>query len=185
MSVEIPTTEPAELRAGITWQWKRQDLTDYPASTWTLTYWFKQQAAAGARFSIVATADGDQYSVSVSAATTGAYTAGDYTWVAVAANGGERAELDSGTLTILPRVDQDAALDTRSHAKIMLERVEAALEALGLGMTSYTIGSRTVTRRDIPELTGLRDKYRAEVYAEQLRENAKNGKAGNQLVVRL
>lgn len=185
MSAEIPTTEPAEVRVGLTWAWKRQDLTDYPASAWTLTYWFKQQAAAGAKFSVVATADGDNYAVSVSAATSGAYTADDYTWVAVVSSGSEAYEVDRGTIKLLPKYNTDSALDDRTHAKKMLEAVEAALEAFSLGVKQYSIGQRTMTRRDIPELTELRDKYRAEVFAELQAENARNGKAGNQLLYRL
>lgn len=185
MSVEIPTTEPSELRAGITWQWRREDLSDYPASTWLLTYWCKQQASAGAKFSIVASADGDAHAVEVAATTTGTYTAGDYTWVAVATYGAAVMEVDSGSFVLLPKYNADAALDDRSHAKIMLERVEAALEALALGRKEYTIGSRSYTARDIEELTTLRDKYRGEVHAEALKEAAKNGKAGSQLVFRL
>ena len=41
MAQSIPTTEPTRLRAGDTWQWRREDLSDYPATAWTLTYWFR------------------------------------------------------------------------------------------------------------------------------------------------
>ena len=111
MTVSVPTTEPAELRAGVTWKWRREDLADYPATTWTLTYWLKQAAAAGARFSIVATADGTAFAVTVAAATTAGYTADTYTWVAVVTSGSEAYEVDRGTLELRPKYNADAALD--------------------------------------------------------------------------
>jgi len=37
--VTIPTNEPSTIIAGDTWQWSRRDLSDYPASSWTLEYY--------------------------------------------------------------------------------------------------------------------------------------------------
>ena len=51
MAASIPTTEPTSLRAGNTWQWRREDLSDYPASTWTLTYHFRNRTS---HFDVVA-----------------------------------------------------------------------------------------------------------------------------------
>lgn len=184
MTAQVPTTEPSALRVGMTWQWRRT-LANYPASVWTLTYWFKQAAASGAKFSIEAAADGDAHAVEVAATITAAYTADDYTWVAVATSGGDAFEVDSGTCKLLPKYNADTALDDRTHAKKMLERVEAALEAISMGAKSYGIGTRSYTSRDIPELTDLRNQYRAEVFAEQLAENARNGKQGSKLTVTL
>ncbi|HUO43549.1 MAG TPA: hypothetical protein VMT94_01395, partial [Burkholderiales bacterium] len=68
---EIPRNEPPEARAGLTWQWRREDLSDdYPASSWTLKYWFKQTGANGGKFSIQANADGDNFAILVAATTT-------------------------------------------------------------------------------------------------------------------
>ena len=68
MTATIPTTEPTELRVGDTWQWKREDLSsDYPATSWTLTYYFRN---ATAYFNVVATADGVHFEVTVAKATT-------------------------------------------------------------------------------------------------------------------
>jgi hypothetical protein len=186
MSASIPTTEPEELRVGLTWQWRREDLADYPASTWTLTYWFKQQASSGAKFSIVASADGDAYSISVAAATTAGYTADDYTWVAVVTSGTEAFEVDHGTAKILPKYNADAALDDRSHAKKVLEAIEAVIEGrASKDQEEYTIGNRSLKRTPLEDLMKLRNQYKAEVFREQLEENARNGKQGSKLVVRL
>lgn len=148
---EIPTNEPTELRAGLTWEWRREDLVDhFPANGgWALKYWFKKSGATGANFSIDATADGVNFAVTVAAATTAAFTAGDYTWSAVATKAGVLKEADKGRLKILPRYDQAANLDDRTHARKMLEAIEAVLESRASStqreMVAYSIGNRSKT----------------------------------------
>lgn len=184
---DIATNEPFELRAGVRWQWRREDLAaDFPATTWTLTYWFKKTGATGANFSIVATADGSAFAVDVAAATTAGYTAGDYTWAAIATAGSDVQEVDSGRLKVLPKYNAAANLDDRSQARQVLEAIEAVI----LGRASkdqeeYTIGQRSLKRTPLEDLMKLRDKYRAEVYAEDLKERAANGLGGGTLVARL
>lgn len=172
----IPTSEPAELRAGLTWVWKKS-LSDYPATTWTLTYWFKQMGVSGTNFSVVASADGMDYSVTVTAATTANYTADDYSWVAVASSGTESYEVDRGTLKVLPKYNAVAALDDRSHARKVLEAIEAVIENRATkDQEEYSFSNRSLKRTPLPDLIKLRDKYRAEVYAEEASERAANGK---------
>lgn len=185
---EIPRNEPLEARAGLTWQWRREDLsTDYPASTWTLKYWFKKTGSTQANFSITASADGSSFAVNTAAATTAGYTAGDYTWSAVVTGGSTEAyEVDRGRLKILARYDQAANLDDRSHARKMLEAIEALLEnRSSVDQQEYTIGSRHLKRMTVAELKDWRDYYRGQVGAEDMVERARNGQGGNRLVVKL
>ena len=147
----IPTNEPTELRAGLTWEWRREDLADhFPANGgWALKYWFKKTGATGANFSIDATADGAYFAVTVAVATTQALTAGDYTWSAIATKAGVSKEADSGRLKILPRYDLAGNLDDRTHNRKMLEAIEAVLESRASStqreMVAYSIGSRSKT----------------------------------------
>ena len=185
MTAPVPTTEPTVLRAGMTWAWTR-DLPDYPAGTWLLTYWYKQLAASGARFSIAASASGSTHSVSVTAANTQARVAGEYSWSAVATSGSEAYEVDKGTLTILARYDADTALDDRSHARVVLDAIEAVIENRAtLDQQEMSIGTRSLKRMTVSELMTFRDKYRAEVYAEEQGEAARNGQSVGRLLVRL
>lgn len=185
MTASVPTNEPAQLRAGITWEWNRDDIADYPAPTWTLKYWFKRMGGTD-KFSITATANGTGFSVSVPATTTAAYVADDYTWVAVVTSGAETREVDHGTLKLLPRYDADVALDDRTHARKVLEAIEAVIEGrASKDQEEYTIGQRSLKRTPLADLLELRNKYRAEVFGEQLAENAANGKQGGKLVFRL
>lgn len=186
MSADVLTTEPAELRAGLTWQWRRV-FADYPASEWTLTYWFKQQAPSGSKFSVVASADSDAYAVDVAASTTAAYAADDYSWAAVVTAGDEAFEVARGTLKVLPRYNADAALDDRTHAKKVLEAIEAVIEGRATkDQEEYSIGSRSLKRTPLKELRDLREYYRAEVARQQADENLGDGKFGSaRLLARL
>lgn len=186
-SSDVPRNEPPEQRAGTTWQWRREDLApSYPASTWTLKYWFKKTGSSGANFSITASADGDNFAVSVLAATTAAYTAGDYSWSAQVTSGAEAYEVDRGRMKVLARYDQAANLDDRSHARQALEAIEAViLSRASKDQEEYQIGGRMLKRTPIEDLLKLRDKYRGEVAMEDMAERIRNGQGGNTLVVKL
>jgi hypothetical protein len=149
MALDIPLNEPAELRAGITWEWRREDLsTNFPADGgWTLTYYFKKTGATPGNFSLVAAASGKFFAITETAANSANRAAGQYTWAAVATKAAETREIDRGKLTILPRYDAAANLDDRSHAVKVLEAIEAVIENRASStqreMVSYTIGTRS------------------------------------------
>tara|TARA_B110000438_G_scaffold193811_1_gene185394 strand:+ start:508 stop:777 length:270 start_codon:yes stop_codon:yes gene_type:complete len=65
--------ESEKLTAGVTWKWEK-NISDYPASEWTLTYYLRKDGATATGYR--ATADGDSYLVTVAAATTSGYAAG-------------------------------------------------------------------------------------------------------------
>jgi hypothetical protein len=183
----IPSNEPVELRAGDTWKWSRTDkVADYPSPTWTLKYRFKNQSGG---FEIVATADGaGGFNVSVDKATTAALAAGTYAWQAEVDNGTERYTLElGGVLKVVADFftgTASAALDQRTHARKMLEAIETALESFGANpvMKSYTIGTRTYMRAEIPDLLVLRDRYRAEVQNEEARAALADGQPNPRIV---
>jgi hypothetical protein len=181
---DIPNNEPTELRAGDTWQWTRDDLaTDYPATTWTLTYRFKN-AAGG--FQIVATASGDAFSVTAAAATTVAYTAGEYAWAAQVVNGTTKHTIDSGTLKVLPDLFASSAStgsDQRTHARIVLDAIKAVIEGrASKDQEEYSIAGRSLKRTPITDLLKMRQLYEAEVRSEQATENLRNGLQGSRVV---
>jgi hypothetical protein len=152
---------------------------DYPPSAgWTLVYRltprFTSPAQAPIEINASANADGT-YQVQASPATTASWVAGAYGWTRWATKGGGAAVQtlassdDQGELQVLANPRTSAAgADSRSHAKKMLELIEAALEAFAPGSTvkSYAIGTRTLTKADMPELLVLRDRYRNEVANE-------------------
>jgi hypothetical protein len=180
VSVQIPTSEPQTLRAGDTWKWRREDLTSYPAGTWTLKYRFKN---ASGGFEVTATADGLNHAVSVSAATTAAYAAGQYDYVAWVAYSGEEYTIGSGRVTVEPDLrgtDATSALDIRTPARKILEKLEAAMLARDPTLAAYSIqtgnGSRSRTFATLAEVRIEYDHVRAEVARE---DQAASIAAGN------
>jgi hypothetical protein len=123
----IPTTEPAFLQAGDTLTWQRS-LPDYPASaSWVLTY---RLINAAGKIDITAAASGDDHLVTVAAATSAAYAAGDYEWTAYVTKATERYTIGSGRVTIRPDLAAKAAgFEARSVARKALADLRAALSA--------------------------------------------------------
>jgi hypothetical protein len=162
----IPDQEPGSLNVGDTWRWTRT-LADYPAGAWALKYRFK--SAAGG-FEITATAVGTTHSVTVAASTSAGYTAGDYTWTAWVEGGtSEKYTVDSGVCTLLPDYRAAAAataLDDRSHAKKMLDAIEAWLESRDMAVAEYQIAGRQMKYIPVADLVKLRNNYQQQVQAE-------------------
>lgn len=164
MSATTPTTEPTSLRAGDLLSWSKS-LSDYPASGgWSLAYTLIN---ASTKISITASASGADFLVSVPAATTAAYTAGAYSWMARVTKGAEIYTVGQGTLVILPNLAALTTFDGRSHAKKMLEAIEAAYE----GRASSTqlemeINGRRIRTYGVAELIQWQSFFKAQVAKE-------------------
>lgn len=184
--VDIPTTEPATLRAGDTWQWRREDLTaDYPASdSWTLSYRFVRRGdaddAAGSsdKFDVAATADGAAFAVTVAATTTAGYRAGIYEWIARVSKAGVVTTVATGVLELARNIGAiGAGEDLRSHAQKVLDAIERVIEGRATkGDESYTIAGRSLTRTPFEDLRAAREYYRAEVAREQRKADLAAGR---------
>lgn len=125
MAQTIPTVEPASIVAGDTVTWQIT-LADYPAAAgWVLSYVLIN--AAG-KIGITASASGDDHLISVSAATSAAYAAGDYTWQSSVALGSDRYTIARGTIKVRPNLAaQVAGFEARSTARKALDDLRAAL----------------------------------------------------------
>lgn len=173
MTAAIPTDEPTRARAGDTWKWTRT-LADYPASAWTLTYYLKHPTAD--RISIVATASGDDHSVTVAQNTSSTYTPGTWSWIASVDSGTEKHTVDTGTIIIEPDYRASTgALDDRSHARKTLVAIEAWIEGHDLAVAEYEIAGRRMKYIPITELVKLRDLYKGEVAREDDAIRVANG----------
>jgi hypothetical protein len=187
MAADIPTSEPLSARAGDTWTWTRT-LADYPAGTWTLKYRFKN-ATTG--FEFTASQSGTDHLVSVAAATTAAFTAGQYQWIAWVEGGtSEKYTVDEGSLQVLPDYRAGLAtvpLDDRTHARKVLAAIEAVIERRAtLDQMEYTIDGRSLKRTPIPDLLKLRQKYQAEVRGQDAAARLNDGLApGGKISFRL
>lgn len=177
MPTSIPTTEPLALRAGDSATW-RISLCDYPAGAgWVLSY--ALLSASAPKITFAAAADGDDHLVTLTAATTATWAAARYSMMATVSDGTDRATVRLADIVVLPDLTAAANYDGRSHARKMLEAIEAAIEARAtneqLDLIELTINisgaSSHTSKRDRAALLEYRSKYRAEV----AREDAASG----------
>jgi hypothetical protein len=156
---------PEKLIAGDSWAWERE-LPDYPAPAWTLTYHFSNAAA---NFDITATASGTAHAAARTPAESGELTSGRYRWHARVTNGTDSFTVEDGWLEVLPDPSSGAA-DWRSHARKMLDAIEATLEDSAtktqLDLVSYSIGGEVSLTRDRELLLKLRAQYTLELADE-------------------
>lgn len=193
---EVATREPLEFRAGDTVTWRREDLTgDYPAPTWTLTYYFRGPSQPA---DIVASADDEQFEVTIAAATTANWNAGVYSWLARVSKSGEVHAVGDGQCTVLKNLAADTAdYDGRSFSAQMLEIIEQRL--LGKSLTaiaaatgsstaeieSYSIGNRSIAYAKRTELLQMRRELKSELIAQEKRAKVEHGEpSSNQIFVR-
>lgn len=185
-STNYPKTVPEDLIAGDRWAWKKTDLTEY-GTGYTLTYELTLNGGA-APITLTATYSGGEYLVEVAAATTAAYTAGDYSWSALMTrdSDSERVRVGAGTLTVKPDPAVSAA-DPRTHARKALDAIEAVIENRATkDQESYSIAGRSLSRMNIADLLTFRDRYRAEVGREEDAEKiAKGLGTGKNILVRM
>lgn len=176
----VPTTEPTEFRSGDTVKWTRS-LSDYPASDgWSLSYVFIN---ADRKMSVAATADGDDFAVTITATVSSGYAAGRFSWVAYVTKATERYTIDNGTVDVLANLSAQSMSDTRSHARKVLDAIEAVLEKRAtLDQENYTHNGLSIARTPVADLLVLRDRYRWDVRQEDNAERLRRGLGSNTVI---
>lgn len=164
MSAPVPTSEPAEIRAGDTASWLIT-LADYPASAgWALTYTFIN---AGGKFTVASAAEGDAHRINKSPTDTAAWLPGAYEWQCRVGKSGEAYTVRTGSLVVKPDFATLATSDQRTHAKKMLDAITAWLENRDPGVAKYRISvggaDREMQYTPIADLLKLQAHYAAEV----------------------
>lgn len=129
-----------------------------------------------AAVTISATVESAQHALRVTAADSGDWVTGIYSYNVRVSKGAEVFEVESGTLEILPDLNaQVAGVDGRTHAARVLDAIEAVIEKRAtLDQERYSINNRELARTPIADLLKLRDVYRSEVARE--RHLARGGK---------
>ena len=156
MAITIPETEPLEFYSGETVKWKRTDLSDYQAPTWTLYYTLQK---TGTRIQFNSSQDGSTAShlISLTPATTAGYTAGLYHWVVEARDGTDVYVVDEGYLEIKTDfAEQSSGYDDRSVAKKMVDAYESLfsnqITNSTLEQLSYSIAGRSISKMSASEI---------------------------------
>ena len=185
-----PTQEPDTIVIGDRLVWRRDDIADtYPTSTFALTYEFHKDSGGGGshQFEITATEADSTYFIEVASSTTASYTDGDYIWNAyiTRTSDSERIRVDTGRATVAINLANTNA-DLRSHAKKVLDNIEAVLEnRASIDQSSFSIAGRSLSRMSIDELLTFRDRYHAEYLEEVKKARIKNKqRSGNTIEVK-
>jgi hypothetical protein len=168
---------PPEFRAGDFVSWVE---TDAPAGTTAIRVYLRTNAASGA--TVDATASGSDWLFEIPAATTATLTPGSYLAQFVATVATRPVTYREAAFTVLRSLAYTGgptAIETRSPARIRLDNVEAAIDALSTGAQEYQIGvgsgGRMVKRADLKDLIEWRDRLKAEVRAEERATAIANG----------
>ena len=186
-SANYPSQEPETLVVGDRWVWQRPDLvTDYPTDQYALTYEFHCDSGGGGnhQFTITATETTLAYVVEVASTVTDNYTAHQYKWYAfiTRTSDSERVAVDEGMTTLVANY-ADTNADLRTHAKKVLDAVQAVIENRAtIDQSSFSIAGRSLSRMSIDELFLVRDRYRAEYNEEVKKARIRNKKPSGNLI---
>lgn len=166
--------------------------SEYPSSTYDL--WIALRGLGLSEIDIktgtsgvTITKTGDNFDVVVTAAATAAWLPGAYSYALYVYTTTTRYMVERGTVEIVPDFTAyDATSDTRSHAKTVLDAIEAVIENRAtVDQMAYTIAGRSLSRMPVADLLVLRDRYRYEYQRELKAERVAAGlKPGGNVVVR-
>lgn len=168
---------PYEFYAGDTVIWQIENLnTDYSNSTHTLTYKFRLENNGSTTFSVDATADGNNYKITLGASTTASITEGKYNFISYVTRTSDNARVtvDRGMIEVKPNLASSTS-ETRSHAKKMLDLIESLLEGKATkDVSSYSIAGRSLNKMGVSELLEWRNYYKAEYNREISKQRNEN-----------
>lgn len=175
-----PTIEPDEIVVGDFAVWRKKDLgRDYPSASYTIKYISRDTGSGGVHeFQVTGTIDGSDYLFEISSADSASFTVEHHHWqLEVTRNSdNERVVLQRGSWDIV--TDYDNAVDPRTHAEIMVNKIETVLEGRAdADVLSYSINGRSLSKMPPNELVEWRDYYRRETAMQHRKDHIKNGRA--------
>ena len=183
----IPEKEPINFYKGETVVWKRTDIgADYDPSSYSMVWEASLESDGSTRFSATVTESGTDYTFTLDNSSTASYTAGDYVWFlkVLQTSDSETLVIDSGKITVKDNYFATTG-DTRSHAKVMLDKIESILEnRADADVSSYSIAGRSLNKLKVDELLRWRDYYRAE-YKKEVAEFRTGNNEGSGRIVKV
>lgn len=175
---------PAQIRAGDTIKWRDDAGVDnlgneITSTSWTLTYYLRTNTASEGA-TVVGSAYGTGWELTIAAATSAGFDAGQWYWQAIATSGSEKVTLGAGQLEVLAALSYTGtpgAVDGRTQLEQDLAAVQAAIRSLisGGAVQQYSIGNRSLSRYSLSDLMALESKLKAEVKREQMAQLMANG----------
>lgn len=172
---------PSKLTAGTTID-LIVTLTAYQAPEWTVQLVLRGPG----QIDLAAAPDGTAHRLTVAAADSAQWLAGQYAYSLRATNGDAVIEVDAGTTTVVGDLAAiDGVHDSHGHVERVLAAIEATIEQRATkDQERYRINNRELWRTPIGELFKLRDHYRAEL--RRLKASRRgNDLLGRRVLVRL
>lgn len=168
-----PEGEPLKVVVGDFIQWKKTALAEaYPPASYSAEYVARVAAGQSGEIKLPATERSSYYLFTVSSATSAAFEPGYYHWQleVTQTSTGNRIVVERGEFEAIADLDNNGA-DPRSHADIMVDKIESLLEGRAdKDVSSYSIQGRSISKMSISDLLQWRDYYRK----EQVRERRNN-----------
>ena len=163
---------PKNITQGITYKWS-VSLNDYPSSSWTLVY---TSISPHDKQVINASADGDDYLMTLSMADSSNFKAGRYDYQAMVTNGSERYVVEKGEICI----DQDFSMLNSFDGRSDLRKIVDSIDAYLLGNATkeeqkVRFNDREIWKHSRLELKQLREGLKIELQAEEKAAALANG----------
>jgi hypothetical protein len=172
-----PTTEPQRFSIGDFVQWKREDIVgDYPVATHSAEWVARLAHGSSSEIKVAATEASTYYLFTINSTDSASFDQGHYHWQLeiTETSTSNRIIIDTGTLDI--HYDLDDNVDPRSHAQIMIDKIESILQGKAdADVASYSINGRSLTKMSFEDLISARDFYRKEYAKELQKERAAQG----------
>jgi len=167
---------PAQLVAGDSLKLSLATLaSEYPAADgYTLSLIFVP-VSGGIVAEVDATGGADSWTIAVAGAVTATWATGDMRWSVKVEKDGDRATVDAGVMLVLP--DPTSSADTRSHARKVLDSLNAAIEgrASATDLENTLADGRQIKRLSHAELWSMRKSYAGLVAAEDRKAGRSSG----------
>lgn len=179
-AANAPEGEPTQIVVGDFIQWKKANIAqDYPTATHSAEYVARITGGGSNEIKLAATETSGYYLFTVDSVTSADFAVGRYHWQLeiTETSSGNRLVVERGEFEAIPDLDVNAS-DPRTHADIMLAKIETILEGKAdSDVGSYSIAGRSLTKMSFDELMVARDRYKREVLQHQREELIKRGKA--------
>lgn len=156
--VVAPIGDPVTIVKGRYIAWRK--LLDVDSASYSVKYVLHPRAGGELR-TVLGTQSGIYWTFALTGALSALWVEGDYSFdvVVVRTLDSEEAVIASGSAKVFASTS-----DRRSHAQVMVEKIESILQGRAASdVDSYSIGSRSISKMSITELTKWRDYYRSEV----------------------
>lgn len=175
-----PNIEPDVIVVGDRRTWRKENLgVDYPSTSYSVKYVSRHQSGGGSHeFQVSGTADNDDYLFTITSVASADFDTGHHHWQleVTRTSDSERIVISTGSWDVI--TDLDNNVDPRSHAEIMLDKIETVLQGRAdADVLSYSINGRSLSKMSPSELVEWRDYYRREVVSEHKRDHVNNGRS--------